>query len=420
MTQNEETKTTQETTEQELTMDQLIAQQESLLEKLNKREIVEVPVVQITQDSILVDTGTKKEGAISISEFEGKPLPQVGSKITVVLVKRGGDERPSILSHKKALEFLGWDVCKKAYEAKERVKGTILQQVKGGYMVDVFGVSGFMPLSLSELHTAYKHYLPVGAKIKAVIVELVKEKQKLIISRKQVLEEDEAVRREEVLSSIKEGDVLRVVVSKVDKEKLYLRFHGIEGIVALENVAWKEPETAITNFRRGQRLKAKLLKLDKETPRLEFGLKQLFLNPADALKRRYPYKSSVKAIVTKVSEEYGVECTIGKNNTKGFISPFEMGRDFNAKEGDTITALVIGVNPETYVLNLSIKKYDQVQNRKVVAQYLKQAPRPTLGELLSDSFGQTEETEETEQAAAEVSAPVEKTQEVAEQPTEEK
>ncbi len=399
MTMNEETNTTQETTEQELTMDQLIAQQDSLLEKLNKREIVEVPVVQINQDYILVDTGTKKEGAIAVSEFDGKALPAIGDKVSVVLVKRGGDERPAILSHKKALEFLGWDVCKKAYEAKERVKGTILQQVKGGYMVEVFGVTGFMPLSLSELHTAYKHYLPVGAKIKAVIVEFVKEKQKLIISRKQVLEEDEAVRREEVLSSIKEGDVLRVVVSKVDKEKLYLRFHGIEGVVALENVAWKEPETAITNFRRGQRLKAKLLKLDKETPRLEFGLKQLFLNPADALKRRYPYKSSVKAVVTKVSEEYGVECTIGKNNTKGFISPFEMGRDFNAKEGDTITALVIGVNPETYVLNLSVKKYDQAQNRKVVAQYLKQAPRPTLGELLQDSFGSTEttETEETEE-----------------------
>lgn len=396
MTTNEEN-TTQETTEQELTMEQLIAQQESLLEKLNKREIVEVPVVQITKDSVLVDVGTKKEGAISVSEFEGKTLPQVGEKVSVVLVKRGGDERPAILSHKRAVEYLGWDVCKKAYEAKERVKGTILQQVKGGYMVDVFGVTGFMPLSLSELHTAYKHYLPVGAKIKAVMVEFAKEKQKLILSRKQVLEEDETVRRAEVLGSIKEGDVLRVVVSKADADKLYLRFHGIEGIVNLENVAWKEPETAITNFRRGQRLKAKLLKLDKETPRLEFGLKQLFLSPADALKRRYPYKSSVKATVTKVSEEYGVECTIGKNNTKGFISPFEMGRDFTAKEGDTITALVIGVNPETFTLNLSVKKYDQAQNRKVVAQYLKQAPRPTLGDLLSDSFG-TSETEETEES----------------------
>lgn len=397
MTTNEEIKTTEETiNEQEMTMDQLIAQQESLSEKLNKREIVEVTVVQVTQDNILVDTGTKKEGAIPVSDFDGKTLPVAGDKVSAVLVKKGSDERPAILSHKKALEYLGWDVCKKAYEAKERVKGVILQTVKGGYIVEVFGVSGFMPLSLSELHTAYKHYLPVGAKIKAQIVEFSKEKQKLIISRKQVLEEDEAVRRAQVLSEIKEGDVLRVVVAKVDKDKLFLRFHGIEGIVTLDNVAWKDPETAITNFRRGQRLKAKLIHLDKETPKLEFGLKQLFLNPADALKRRYPYKSSVKATVTKVSETDGVECTIGKNNTKGFISPFEMGRDFSAKEGDVITALVVGVNPETFTVNLSVKKYDQVQNRKVVAQYLKQAPRPTLGQLLQDSFKtQEEDTDES-------------------------
>ena len=228
MTTNEEIKNTEETiNEQEMTMDELIAQQESLSEQVNKREIVEVPVVQVTKDNVLVDTGTKKEGAIAITDFDGKALPVAGDKVSAVLVKRGSDERPAILSHKKALEALGWDVCKKAYEAKERVKGTILQTVKGGYIVEVFGVSGFMPLSLSELHTAYKHYLPVGAKIKAQIVEFSKEKQKLIVSRKQVLEEDEAVRRTQVLGEIKEGDVLRVVVAKVVKDKLFLRFHGI-------------------------------------------------------------------------------------------------------------------------------------------------------------------------------------------------
>lgn len=394
MTTNEELKTAEETiNEPEMTMDELIAQQESLSEKLNKREIVEVTVVQINQDNVLVDTGAKKEGIIPVSEFEGKALPAVGDKISAVLVKRGSDERHSVLSHKKAMEAMGWDICKKAYENKERVKGTIMQCVKGGYIVEVFGVNGFMPLSLSELHTAYKHYLPVGAKIKAQIVEFSKEKQKLIVSRKQVLEEDESVRRDQVLGEIKEGDVLRVVVAKVDKDKLFLRFHGIEGVVTLENIAWKDAETAVTNFRRGQRLKAKLLKLDKETPKLEFGLKQLFLNPADALKRRYPYKSSVKAKVETVSEE-GVTCTIGKNNTKGFISPFEMGRDFTAQPGEIITALVVGVDSESFVINLSVKKYDQVQNRKVVAQYLKQAPRPTLGQLLEDSFKTEDDSEE--------------------------
>jgi len=243
-----------------------------------------------------------------------------------------------------------------------------------------------MPLSLSELHTAYKHYLPAGAKIKCVIAELSKDKNKLIVSRKQVLEEDEKVRRDEVLGHVKEGEVLRVVVAKADKDKLYLRFHGIEGAVNLENVAWQEPEKAITNFRRGQRLKAKLLKIDKETGRLDFGLKQLYLNPADALRRKFPFKSNVKAVITAINEDGSVEAKLGKGDVKGYISEFETGRDFEAEVGDTVPVMVIGINPDNLTVNLSAKKYDIAQNKKYVAQYTKQAPRPTLGQLLKDSL----------------------------------
>ena len=88
MTTNEEIKNTEETiNEQEMTMDELIAQQESLSEQLNKREIVEVTVVQVTKDNVLVDTGTKKEGAIAITDFDGKALPVAGDKVSAVLVK---------------------------------------------------------------------------------------------------------------------------------------------------------------------------------------------------------------------------------------------------------------------------------------------------------------------------------------------
>ncbi len=386
MTNPEEIKNTQTVDNTEdMTMDQLFAEQDAMQEKLNKREIVNVSVVQISQDHVLVDTGDKKEGLIPLSDFEGRTVPTVGSEITAVLVRKGTDERCSILSHKKALESLGWDVCKTAFENKERVKGVITDCVKGGYKVDVNGVQGFMPLSLSEIHPAYKHYLPKGAKVKAVIAEFSKEKQKLIVSRKQVLQEDEAQRRTQVLGEVKAGDILRVVVSKVGKDCLFLRFHGIEGIVTLDNIAWKDAETILANYRRGQRIKAKLLSVDEEKGVMNFGVKQLFLNPADLLKKRFGYMTTVKGIVTKVSAE-GVEVELGKNKTKGFIAENELGLDFAGKEGDTIQAVVIGVDAANFTVNLSVRRFDQVQNRKVVAQYLKQAPRPTLGQLLQDSF----------------------------------
>ena len=387
--ENKETQATQ--TNEEMTMDHLFAQQDEMQDKLNKKEIVEVTVVQVSQDNVFVDVGSKKEGLIPLSDFEGKAVPTVGSTVTAVLVKKGGDERHSILSHKKATETLGWARCKEAFDAKQRVRGLITDCVKGGYKVEVNGVPGFMPLSLSELHTAYKHYLPKGAKIKALIAEFSKEKQKLILSRKQVLEEDEAVRRTEVLKEIKAGDTLRVLVSKVSKDCLHLRFHGIEGIVTLENIAWKDPQVILENYRRGQRIKAKLLAIDETTGNLTFGIKQLFLNPADMLKRRYPYMSTTKAVITKVSPE-GLEVELGtKNKTKGFIAAQEYAEDFEAKVGDTVSAAVVGIDGVNYIVNLSIRRFDQVQNRKVVAQYLKQAPRPTLGQLLQGSFEEEEE-----------------------------
>ncbi|WP_424244738.1 ribosomal protein S1 [Elusimicrobium posterum] len=398
MTNNEEIKNeslqSEGAEQEEMTMEQLFAEQDALTNKLNKKEIVEVTVVQVGQDSILVDTGDKKEGYIPAADFDGRGLPQVGDKVPAILIKKGSDERHAVLSYKKAQESLGWDIAKKSYDDKERVRGVVMQCVKGGYIVDVFGVSGFMPLSLSELHTAYKHYLPVGAKVKCVIAEFVKDKNKLIVSRKQVLEEDEKVRRTDVLGQVKEGEVLRVVVAKADKDKLYLRFHGIEGVVNLENVAWQEPEKAIANFRRGQRLKAKLLKIDKETGKLEFGLKQLFLNPADALRRKFPYKSTTKGKILAINEDGSVEIELGKGNTKGYINTFETGRDFEGNVGDTINVMVVGINPDDFSVNLSVKKYDQVQNKKFVAQYMKQAPRPTLGQLLQDSLNAAAEEKE--------------------------
>ena len=391
MTNPEEIKNTQAAdSSEDITMDQLFAEQDAMQEKLNKREIVNVSVVQISQDNVLVDTGDKREGLIPLSDFEGKAVPAVGSQITAVLVRKGSDERHSILSHKKALETLGWDVCKTAFENKERVKGVITECVKGGYKVEVNGVQGFMPLSLSEIHPAYKHYLPKGAKIKAVIAEFSKEKQKLIISRKQVLQEDESVRRTQVLSEVKPGEVLRVVVSKVGKDCLYLRYHGIEGIVTLDNVAWKDAETILANYRRGQRIKAKLLSVNEEKGTMNFGVKQLFLNPADLLKKRFGYMTTVKGVITKITPE-GVEVELGKNKTQGFIAENELGPDFAGKEGDNVQAVVIGIDTAKFTVNLSVRRFDQVQNRKVVAQYLKQAPRPTLGQLLQDSFETSEE-----------------------------
>ena len=111
------------TESQEMSMEALLAEQDEVTKKLGKREIVKVKVIQITQDNLLVDVGEKKEGIIPVADFENeKYQPEVGSEVTAVLVRKGGEERHSILSHTKALEVAGWVICLKAMEEKTRVK----------------------------------------------------------------------------------------------------------------------------------------------------------------------------------------------------------------------------------------------------------------------------------------------------------
>ena len=142
--------------------------------------------------------------------------------------------------------------------------GKVTELVKGGYIVDISGMRAFMPLSLSELGGAHKHYLPPNAKIKFYITDFNEKDRKVVVSRRQVLEEDEKLRRGEVLSEVAPGGVVRGVVSKVTEDALLVRFQGIEGTVLAEDVAWKNPQEALKSYKRGQRVKCKVLAVDKD------------------------------------------------------------------------------------------------------------------------------------------------------------
>ncbi|HOX23021.1 MAG TPA: S1 RNA-binding domain-containing protein [Elusimicrobiales bacterium] len=378
----------EETAVETMTMEGLIAEADDFRKKLYGRDVIKVKVVQSTSEYVLVNIGEKKEGIIAIAEFKDKGVPAIGTEISAVLEKRGGEERHTVLSHTRAAEMAGWETSHKLFEDKTRVKGIVLEHVKGGYIVDVNGVRAFMPLSLSELRPAFKHHLPPGAKIRCVIIEFSREKKRMIASRRLVLEEDEKARMGTVLEGIKLRDILRVVVSKVGKDRLFLRYHGIEGVVPMEEVAWRNNEEALKTFRRGQRIKAKLISIDKDKPQLDFSLKQLYPNPAEVLRRKFQPRTTVKVKVVADTEQ-GVKVSV-QPDVEGFIPVTELSDGFVATPGEVISALVLGVNSSTYTLTLSLKRYEEFQNRKVVAQYLKGAPRLTLGDLLANAAAEKE------------------------------
>lgn len=369
--------------EEELSMADLLKAEAQVSEKVQSRGIVSVKVVQVTADLVLVDIGEKKEGAIPLADFQDEKTPVPGDEVQAVLEKKGGEGRYTMLSHRRARERAAWETTKKLFEAKERVKGKVTELVKGGYIVDISGMRAFMPLSLSELGGAHKHYLPASAKIKFYITDFNERDRKVVVSRRQVLEEDEKQRRVEVLAEVAPGAVVRGVVAKVTEDALLVRFQGIEGSVAAEDVSWKNPAEALKTYKRGQRVKCKVLAVDRAGEKIAFGMKQLMPNPVDMLKRRFARFARVKAKIVSVAPE-GAVAKVGEQ-TEAFISAEDYGAEGAPKEGQELNAVVVAINSSNFRLVLSVKRAEEVEDRKRMAQYLKGAPSLTLGQILLEN-----------------------------------
>jgi small subunit ribosomal protein S1 len=373
-----DTDETEDAAQAETTMEALLGDQAELVEKLNKREVVRVRVVQVLEDRVLVDIGEKHEGMVPKSEFSPDHLPQPESRIAVVLERRAKGDEPSVLSHKKARALLGWDALKKAKESNERVKGRVVAWIKGGYRVEVEGVDAFMPISQSELRTPPRHRLPVGAKLKCYVLEMQDDRRQAVVSRRKVLEEDEQKRRGELLGQIKTGQTHRGWISHVTDFGIFVNLGGLEGLVGLQDIDWKDQEKAKAAYTRGQRVTVKVLGVD-EAGKVSLGMKQLKVNPADLLRKKFPPKTLVKAKVSSVTKD-GIKVDVG--SIGGWIGPEELPSE-TPKEGDTIHAIVLGIRSATFDLNLSARRYEEVEDRKKIQKYMKKAPPLTLGQLLT-------------------------------------
>lgn len=369
--------------EEEVSMADLLKAEAQVSEKVHSRGVVTVRVVQVTAELALVDIGEKKEGAIPLADFQDEKAPVPGDEVQAVLEKKGGEGRYTMLSHRRARERAAWETTRKLFEAKERVKGKVAEIVKGGYIVDISGMRAFMPLSLSELGGAHKHYLPPNAKVKFYITDFNEKDRKVVVSRRQVLEEDEKERRGQVLAEVVPGGIVRGVVSKVLEEGLLVRFQGIEGLVRPEDVAWRDPQEALKTYKRGQRVKCKVLAVDKEGEKLAFGLKQLLPNPVDLLKRKFARFARVKGKVVSVAPE-GAVVRIGEQ-TEGFVSAGDYGAEGAPREGQELNGIVVAINSSDFRLVLSVKRAEEMEDRKRMAQYLKGSPTLTLGQILLEN-----------------------------------
>jgi ribosomal protein S1 len=353
-------------------------------EKLATKKVTWVKVIQVTKEQVLVDIGEKREGVVPAGEFVGGASPSVGQRIPVILIGAKRDVGV-VLSYKKAKAELGWDAAVKAHTEKARVRGQVQSAIKGGFLVDVQGVAGFLPASLADLRPVRNPARMVHTGVRCYIIELNASKKQLVLSRKAVLEEEVSKRRSKILSELRVGEVRIGRVVQAGPTGILIDIGGAEGFVRTADISWG---AAPALPERGAKVRVKVMA--KPAPpaneQLLLGMKQLLPNPADAIRKKYPPKAVVKGKVLEAGPN-GVRFVLD-DKTVAVCPPAEMDADAPSGVGAEVSAIVMGVNSATFELSVSIAKFEEIRSRKRVAQYLK-APKPlTLGQLLSPDKGE--------------------------------
>lgn len=392
-------------------MEALLAQQAAMSEKLTGKKVAWVKVIQVTADSVLVDVGTKNEGSIPLSEFvgeagpaesgknadkkKGKPdaapagrAPAVGQRIPVMMTGSRRDGSPA-LSYKRAKAELGWEAVAKAHQEKARVRGIVRQAIKGGFIVDVGGVSAFLPSSLADLRPVREPQRLIGTGVRCRVIELNESKKQAVLSRKAVLEEEAGKRKAQLLDELRLGEVRIGRVVKAGPEGLLVDIGGAEGRVLPADLAWGKPPEKPA-FSRGDKLRVKVLTKPAagSADPVTLGVKQLTPNPADALKKKYLPKAIVKGTVLEAGPS-GVRIEISEKEKDKIIKRVavsalhETDPETAYKPGEQVSAVVLGINSLTLEVTVSLKRFEEARDRKRVAQYLKTPPPLTLGQLLS-------------------------------------
>ncbi len=355
---NPEAQPTPEVTE---SFDQVLAQfeRDHSHKATDGRTQLEGTVVSVTVDSVLLDIGRKSEGILPLSAFEGaKEPPKPGDKF-LVSVKGRDPEGYYELSRGKIARPTDWPALEKAFNEKSVIMGMVTGVIKGGVSVDV-GVRAFMPASRSGTRDAADLEKLVGTEIRCRIIKLDATEEDVVVDRR-ALQEEERAAKDHRYSELKEGDTVQGEVRSLTDYGAFVDIGGMDGLLHVSDISWQrvnKPSDALTV---GQPVEVKILKIDREKQRISLGMKQLQPHPWEAVPGKYAIGERVRGTVTRIVEfgafvelEPGIEGLIHLSEMS-WAKKLKRASDV-VKPGETVEAVVLGVNAAEHRLSLGLKQ----------------------------------------------------------------
>ncbi len=321
-------------------------------------------IMEIRDDSVVVNAGLKSEGFVPISQFrnlQGELEIEVGDEVQVALdtVEDGfGETR---LSRDKAKRALVWDKLEGAFEGEETIEGKISGKVKGGFTVDIEDIRAFLPGSLVDVRPVRDPAYLEGKDLEFKIIKLDRKRNNIVVSRRAVVESEFSAEREALLERLEEGVVVKGVVKNLTDYGAFIDLGGIDGLLHITDMAWKRVRHPSEVVNVADELDVRVLRFDRERNRVSLGLKQMGDDPWSDLSRRYPVGARLFGTVSNITD-YGCFVEV-EDGVEGLVHVSEMdwtNRNVNPAKvvhtGDEVEVLVLDIDEERRRISLGMKQ----------------------------------------------------------------
>jgi small subunit ribosomal protein S1 len=334
------------------------------LTEFDEGDLVDGTIVKIERDEVLVDIGFKSEGVIPSRELsirkdaDPSELVEVGDKIEALVLQKEDKDGRLILSKKRAEYERSWISVEEKFKAGEPVVGEVIEVVKGGLIIDI-GLRGFLPASLVDLRRVKDLDMYLNTELEARIIEMDRNRNNVVLSRRVLLEEGRKNERAEILAKLNKGMRLKGTVSSIVDFGAFVDLGGIDGLVHISELSWNHVNHPTDVVKVGQEVEVEVLDVDLNRERISLGLKQTQPDPWIKLVEAYPVGTIVDGTVTKIVP-FGAFVQLGEA-TEGLVHISEMApRHIETpaqvvKVGDVVKVKVMEVNSDRRRISLSMK-----------------------------------------------------------------
>ena len=352
-------------------------------------------VTKVEEKQVLVDIeGSKLDGIIPISELSSLHVEKAEDAVSVgdelELEVQKVEEEALILSKRKVDAVKAWEELKVKFESGEVFEAEVKDVVKGGLVVDL-GVRGFVPASLVESHFVEDFSDYKGRKLSFKIVELEQEKNRLILSHRAVVEQEQGKKKQDILSAIEPGQVIKGTVQRITDFGAFVDIGGVDGLVHISQLSHEHVEKPSDVVQEGQKVEVKVLSVDRDNERISLSIKETLPGPWENIDEKAPKGSTLEGTVRRlvsygafVEVFPGVEglVHISQISHKHIGTPHEV-----LQEGQNIKVKVLEVNKADQRLSLSMKEFEERESNEAFDYELPEESKGfSLGDMIGDKL----------------------------------